>query len=190
MADPSTHLFWITSRAAGTVAMALASLSVGLGLAMSGRLLRGRLADRRAVHEALSLAVLGAVAIHALALVGDSFMRPSVLDVTVPFVSSYRTGLTSLGIVSGWGLLILGLSFYVRGRIGVRRWRVLHRFTLVAWGGGLIHSVGEGTDAGQTWFLLLLALTVMPALLALCGRLVDEHLPQAPDRGVEPRLGA
>ena len=35
--DPSTHLFWITSRAAGTTAMFLASATVGFGRVMSGR---------------------------------------------------------------------------------------------------------------------------------------------------------
>ncbi len=35
------HLFWITSRAAGTVALLLSSVGVGLGLTMSTKLLRG-----------------------------------------------------------------------------------------------------------------------------------------------------
>ena len=33
-----THFYWITSRAAGTVALVLASASVGVGLMISGRL--------------------------------------------------------------------------------------------------------------------------------------------------------
>ena len=32
MTDPAPHLFWITSRAAGTTAMLLASAAVGFGL--------------------------------------------------------------------------------------------------------------------------------------------------------------
>ena len=40
--DPMPHLFWITSRAAGTVALATASLAVALGLTMSTRLLKRR----------------------------------------------------------------------------------------------------------------------------------------------------
>jgi hypothetical protein len=68
---------------AGTAALVLSSVSVGLGLMMGGRLLKGRVADRRALHEALGIAVMVAVAIHALALIGDSYLRPSLLDVTV-----------------------------------------------------------------------------------------------------------
>ena len=54
--DPATHLFWITSRAAGTAALVLAGASVTLGLSMGGRLVRGASADRRTLHEALSSA--------------------------------------------------------------------------------------------------------------------------------------
>ncbi|MEA2154289.1 MAG: hypothetical protein QOE11_429, partial [Solirubrobacteraceae bacterium] len=36
------HFFWITSRAAGIAALLLASAAVGLGLALSGRLAKGR----------------------------------------------------------------------------------------------------------------------------------------------------
>ena len=61
--DPTRHVFWITSRAAGTAAIILASLSVLVGLLMSMRLLRGRGADLSPAHEALSLLTLGAVAV-------------------------------------------------------------------------------------------------------------------------------
>jgi sulfoxide reductase heme-binding subunit YedZ len=170
MTDPSTHLFWITSRAAGTAAMVMASASVSLGLMMGGRLRRKGAVDRRILHEALSLGVLVAIAVHALALVGDQYLHPGLAGVTVPFVLSYKTFWTSLGIVSGWGLVILGLAFYARAKIGVQRFRIIHRFTAVAWLGGLAHSLGEGTDAGQWWFLALLAITTLPALVLLVMR--------------------
>ena len=42
------------------------------------------------------------------------------------------------------------------------RWRKLHRFTALAWLAGLVHALGEGTDAGQLWFLAMLALVAIP----------------------------
>jgi sulfoxide reductase heme-binding subunit YedZ len=168
--DPSTHLFWITSRAAGTTAMALSGVSVSLGLMMGGRLRRSGAPDRRVLHEALSLAVLLAIVVHGLALVGDQYLRPGLAGVTVPFVLSYKTAWTTLGIVSGWGLIALGLGFYARRWIGPQRFRIMHRFTALVWLGGLAHSLGEGTDAGQTWFLALLAVTTLPAMGLLCVR--------------------
>jgi hypothetical protein len=56
------HLFWITSRAAGTAALLLSSAAVCVGLLMGGRLLKGRGPDLRVTHEALSLATLVALA--------------------------------------------------------------------------------------------------------------------------------
>jgi sulfoxide reductase heme-binding subunit YedZ len=164
------HLYWITSRAAGIAALVLSSLSVCVGLLMGGRLMKGRGPDLRATHEALSLATLAALLVHGLSLIGDSFMHPSLADVAVPFVSGYMTLWTTMGIVAFWAMLILGLSYYARTRIGVQRWRRVHRFTALAWVLGLAHSLGEGTDAGQTWFLAMTAIVVVPALCLLAVR--------------------
>lgn len=172
------HLFWITSRAAGTVALLASSASVCLGLLMGGRLLRGRATDLRVTHEALSLATILAVAVHAISLLGDAFLHPSLADVTIPFVSGYHRLWTTIGIVAGWALILLGLSYYARGRIGPARWRRLHRFTALAWVLAVVHSLGEGTDAGAAWFLLASACVVLPAAALLLARLTRAPLPQ------------
>ncbi len=164
------HIYWITSRAAGSVALLLSSASVCVGLSSSMRLLKGRAADLRVIHEALSLGTLLALLVHVLTLLGDGFMRPSLGELTVPFLSGYQTLWTTLGIAAFWAMLVLGLSYYVRGRIGAQRWRVLHRFSALAWVLGLAHSLGEGTDAGQAWFLTMTAIVVLPALGLLLTR--------------------
>jgi sulfoxide reductase heme-binding subunit YedZ len=170
--DPAPHLFWITSRAAGFAALILASLAVSAGLLMSTKLLRGRAGELRAGHDTLALATLVAILVHGVALLGDQFLHPSVADIAIPFVSSYKTFWTALGIVAGWGLIALGLSYHARRWIGAVRWRKLHRFTALAWLAGLLHSLGEGTDAGQLWFLAMVALVAIPALALLATRLV------------------
>ena len=73
--------------------------------------------------------------------------------------------------MSGWALAALGLSYYARTRIGQDRWRSLHRFTALAWLMGLGHSLGEGTDAGQTWFLVMIGIVAVPAMLLLLWRM-------------------
>lgn len=164
------HLYWIISRAAGSAALILSSISVSVGLLLGGRLLKRRGIDLRVTHEALSLATLAALLIHGLSLLGDGFLHPSLGDVAIPFLSSYQTVWTATGIVAFWAMLVLGLSYYARARIGVQRWRILHRFTALAWILGLIHALGEGTDAGQGWFLAMTAVVVAPALLLLLTR--------------------
>jgi sulfoxide reductase heme-binding subunit YedZ len=170
------HVFWITSRAAGIVAMLLASCSVGLGLAMGGRLLKIKASDLRTAHEALSIGTMAAIVVHGGSLLGDAFMKPSLADITIPFASSYAQPWTSLGIVCGWLLIVLGLSYYVRARIGVNRWRKLHRWTALVWLLSLGHALGEGTDAGQLWFLASAAIVVIPAL----GLLAVRYAPATP----------
>ena len=165
------HLFWITSRAAGFAALVLASLAVALGLLMSTKLLKGRTTDLRAAHDTLALATIVAIVVHGVSLLGDSFLHPSIVDISIPFASSYKTFWTSLGIVGGWGLILLGLSYYARRWVGAVRWRKLHRFTALAWLLGLGHSLGEGTDAGQLWFLAMVAVVAIPALALLATRL-------------------
>jgi sulfoxide reductase heme-binding subunit YedZ len=166
-----SHVFWITSRAAGLVALILASGSVGLGVSMSGRLVKGRGPDLRVLHEALSIAAMAAIALHAVALLGDSYFHPSIADLTIPFVRDYKQPYMALGIIAGWGLVALGLSFYARTRIGIARWRVLHRFTALAWILGVVHALGEGTDSGRAWFLAITAIAVIPTLALVFARL-------------------
>jgi DMSO/TMAO reductase YedYZ heme-binding membrane subunit len=67
--------------------------------------------------------------------------------------------------------VILGLSYYLRRRIGYQRWKLIHRFTTLAWLLGLIHTFTEGTDAGQVWFIALILLAAAPALVLLALRL-------------------
>jgi sulfoxide reductase heme-binding subunit YedZ len=137
---------------------------------MGGRFVRGRGLELRGVHETIALATLVAIVVHAVALLGDSFLRPSLADITVPFASGYKTAWTTIGIVAGWSTLALGLSFYARRRIGQRRWRTIHRFTVLAWWLGVVHSLGEGTDAGQAWFLAMTVIAVVPALALFVAR--------------------
>ena len=180
MTDPTPHLFWITSRAAGFAALVVASLAVSAGLLMSTKLLKGRTSELRSAHDTLALATIVAIVVHGVTLLGDQFLHPSIADIAIPFVSSYKTFWTSLGIVGGWGLTLLGLSYYARRYVGAARWRKLHRFTALAWLAGLAHALGEGTDAGQLWFLAMIALVAMPALGLLSTRLARSGGPAPP----------
>lgn len=167
-------LFWVTSRAAGTAALVLASLSVSIGLLSGpgGRLGR-RFAELRPLHEALSLATLAAIVVHGLALLGDNYVGYTPAEIAVPFASSYQAFWTGIGVIAFWGLAALGLGYYRRARIGPARWRTMHRFTAAFWLLGLIHSLGMGTDRDTRWFLLMVGLTAAPALLLLLWRLLE-----------------
>jgi methionine sulfoxide reductase heme-binding subunit len=127
------HLFWITSRAAGIVSLVLASLAVSAGLVMSLKMMRAWRPDLLVLHQVLSLGTLIALAVHGGSLLGDHFLSPTLRDIALPFAWSYKTLWTSIGIIGGWALVFLGLSYYARHAIGVKRWRKLHRLRSGFW---------------------------------------------------------
>jgi sulfoxide reductase heme-binding subunit YedZ len=178
------HLFWFASRALGIVAVVGLSLTVSLGLAMSGRLLRrpGLPARLKRLHEAATLVTLALIAGHAGVLVFDGYLRPRLADLTLPFALGYRPLWTGLGVLGGWLAVILGLSFYLRRRIGVKTWRWMHRWTLAAYLLALVHVVGAGTDGRSPWMLALLAVLVAPNVYALSFRMLPAPPRRVPGR--------
>jgi len=182
------HLFWITSRAAGSAALLLASASVALGLMMSSKRKTTYKRDLRALHEGLSLCALAMVALHGVSLLGDAYLAPGLTGIAIPFAGAYRPLWTGLGIVSGYGLAALGLSYYYRDRIGALRWRRAHRFTAVFWLLAIGHTIGAGSDALQLWFLVISGAMVVPAaaLLALRWLIRGWGETTQPDRQRQP----
>ena len=178
LADPSQHLFWLGSRALGIVAMLLVSVSVGFGLALSVRIggRPGMPARLKTLHEAVALISLIAIAGHGLLLLGDSYLHPSISQIAVPFLLPNRTPWTGLGVIAGWLAMLFGLSFYVRKRIGVTLWRKLHRWTILVFILGIVHTIGSGTDGRSAWLIAMLALAAAP--VALVGSL--RVLPREP----------
>jgi methionine sulfoxide reductase heme-binding subunit len=162
--DPTPYLWWLISRASGIVALGLITTAVLLGLTMSTRLLRrpgiGRTLVR--LHEHVAIVGLAAIAVHGLALLGDHWLRPGLAGVAIPFTMSYRPVFTGLGIIAGYLAALLGLSFYARRVIGVRRWRALHRATLLVWLLGVAHTLGAGSDAATQWLRAFVLLPAVP----------------------------
>ena len=190
MTDPTQHLFWLASRATGIVAMVLVALSVGIGLAMSTRLVRapGMPARMKVLHESIALTSLAAIAAHGLLLLGDPFLHPRLAEIVLPFAMHDQPVWTGLGVIGGWLAAILGLSFYVRRWIGTATWRWLHRWTLLVYVLGLAHTVGSGTDARSTWLLATLVVTAVPIVfLATYRFLPGSHSgPRAASPGSAP----
>ena len=139
-----THGWWLASRASGLVALVLVTISVGLGLAMAGKVMRrpGPLAqaagdpradgpgrarrDRRPRHHPARRPLAA---------------TPASAAIAVPFAMGFRPLFTGLGIIAGYLAALLGLSFYARRRIGARLWRKAHRATVVVYLLGLVHAL-------------------------------------------------
>ncbi|QEC50072.1 hypothetical protein FSW04_22530 [Baekduia soli] len=160
--DPLHYTWWLASRAAGIVGFSALGVVALLGLVSALRLTSPATAARlRPWHERLALTGLGCTAAHGLLLLADPWLHPGVLGVLVPLTMHYRPLWTGLGILAGYALAGFGLSYYLRGRIGARRWRSAHRFASAAFVLGAIHALGAGTDARSALLL--------PVILALGG---------------------
>jgi methionine sulfoxide reductase heme-binding subunit len=177
--DPGQHIFWIASRALGVVALILVAVSVGLGLAMATRSAKGPgvMARVRQLHEATALVALLAIAGHGLTLLGDTYLRPGLSGIAIPFVMAHRPAWTGLGIVGGPLAAILGLSFYIRRWFGPRLWRQLHRWTLAVYVLAVIHTLGAGTDARSFWLLVIVIATAAPIAVMAAVRLFPSDEP-------------
>jgi sulfoxide reductase heme-binding subunit YedZ len=172
-----THAFWLASRATGITAMALLTFTVIVGLLQGGNLLSGfsprfrqrhgiKARDLTRVHEFCSLGAIVLIAGHGLLLLGDPWLSPTLTQIAVPFKLGYRSFYTGMGITAGWIVGLLGLSYYLRDQIGPKRWRSIHRFTIVGYALSVVHVLGAGTDASQSWLLYpMLGSTVVVALL-------------------------
>ncbi len=190
--NPLDYGWWLASRSAGIVALVAVSISVLIGLMMANGLPRRPGVKRKllAVHESTALAGLVAISVHGLTLLGDSYLRATIANLLVPFTLGYRPLFTGLGVIAGWGAALLGLSFYVRRRIGTKLWRKLHRLTVVVWALGVIHTLGAGTDAGQVWLQAIVAVTGIPIVFLFLMRMLPGERRPAPLPATAPARGA
>jgi sulfoxide reductase heme-binding subunit YedZ len=165
--DPFDHVFWLASRSAGVLAWLALSASMVIGLSMATKVAPRSLTPRlRVAHERIAIVALVALVLHGLLLIGDSFLRPTLLDVLAPFRISHAPFWTGLGQLAGYVTAGLSLSYYARKRIGARRWRNAHRWIPIAWLLGAAHVIGAGTDIGDLWLQVPFAMTI-GAVLAL-----------------------
>jgi methionine sulfoxide reductase heme-binding subunit len=150
------HVWWLASRASGVVALCLVTISVVLGLTMAGKLSRKPGAGRvlSAIHEQTAVTGLVAIAVHGLTLLGDPWLNPGPAGISIPFLMAYKTLWVGLGITAGWLAALLGLSFYIRRRIGPRLWRRAHKATVLVYVLGVAHTLGAGTDASSPWLFV------------------------------------
>ena len=166
------------SQAVGWAALLWSWLTILLGVSLpiwgrQGRPKMRELAER--LHRSTSLTVVGLMVAHAILLTGDK-MGDTLVTVFVPWTTSYAPGLfpQALGILSFYLAVLFGLSFYLRNRIGLRSWQLLHRYfipavyVLAVW-----HTFLYGSDVRALNVMgVMLWLFQLPILATFCIRIV------------------
>jgi len=139
------------SRSAGTVAYLLLALSTIWGLLQSSKIAKEVIPAELAftMHNILSWLAVGFTGFHALVLLFDNFYTYTLADLVIPFIGPYRPFWVGLGIIGFYMMLMVSISFYLRGQIGQKRWRTLHYLSFALYGLATIHGLAAGTDSSK-----------------------------------------
>jgi predicted ferric reductase len=150
----NNEFWWYVARSSGFIAWATALGSLVWGMALSTRALGRRprgpwLLDVHRYLGGLSVAFVG---LHLVALVADSFVYFSILDLLVPFATSYRSSAVAWGILAFWLLLAIEVSSLLMHRLPRKAWYGIHLSSYVVAVAATLHGLYVGTDTANPMF--------------------------------------
>jgi sulfoxide reductase heme-binding subunit YedZ len=174
---------WYLSRASGLIAaLALIILMLsGIGQ-ITGRTFRYLdPLTAWASHRALGITFTAAVLVHVLLLLLDEFITFNIIDILVPWVSSYKPvtlfgyELGSLYVALGVLAMYLVLAITITSLIWVEKkphtWKWLHLLSYIAVVFVFVHALFIGTDLATGWLRWLWLGLNGAVLLAVVMRL-------------------
>jgi predicted ferric reductase len=171
-AGPSAY--WYLTRATGTVALLLLTITLVLGVIDVERWSTARwprfVID--SLHRNVALLALTFLVAHILTSVLDSFASISIVDAVVPFVGSYRPFWLGLGAVAFDLIVALIVTSLLRARIGLSIWRAVHWLAYGSWPIALVHGLGTGSDASSKWLLAVSVTCIVAVLAAMLTRVI------------------
>lgn len=186
---------WDVARAGGLTAYVVltASVLIGLALSLHWQSARWPRLINNALHNYLTL--LGAIflGVHILAVWLDPFTHFGLNEIWIPLASHYRPTGMAFGIVGLYLGLAIGLSTWLRPRIGYQLWRKLHVLTLALYAFATVHGIMSGTDTRTWWAVAMYGASVLMvgALVALrFGTTSEPEAPRPQLNPTQPRQGA
>lgn len=152
---------WYFARASGLVAYVLLFLLVasGIGIKTSAlfKFLSPTISWMR--HRYLGMAFSFAVIVHLVSLLADSYLKLTLIDVLVPFVSSFKPIFVSLGIIGLYLLIAVMISSIFTIGLFPKTWRLLHYLTFPLFIILFIHGFFIGTDTASILIKMMYGLT-------------------------------
>ncbi|MGX7826513.1 ferric reductase-like transmembrane domain-containing protein [Actinokineospora sp. 24-640] len=163
----SESTYWYLSRASGFVSLAAFTAVMALGLLTAGRVASPRWPRfvTEALHRNVSLFAIALVALHAVVITADEYVKIGLVDVVVPFTADYRPLWLGLGTIAFDTMVAVLVTSLLRARLGFRVWRAVHWLAYAGWPIALAHTVGLGTD--RLWVLVVVGASVLTVLV--CG---------------------
>ncbi|HSB66106.1 MAG TPA: hypothetical protein VLD65_05975, partial [Anaerolineales bacterium] len=148
-ANNTVHTTWYITRAAGWIAYFLLWLSMVWGLVIPTKLFEKVLSPTFAVdfHEYLSLLSIGFVVLHVAVLLFDKYLPFTLAQIFVPFLSTYRPLWIGLGVIGAYLSALVTVTFYLRKKIGQKRFKAIHTFSVFGYLGVILHAFFAGSDS-------------------------------------------
>ena len=174
----SNPAFWYATRASGIAAYVILSLVVCIGISMGGKVQSKRWPrfSVEDIHRFGGLLVGALVGIHVVTIAVDSFLPFSVVNLIVPFTSSYRPLWTGLGIAAAELLLALAITNHYRKRLPYSFWRKAHYANFAVWTLASLHGVMSGTDRGVWWLAIIYGLAIASVVTLLVWRFAHQTM--------------
>jgi hypothetical protein len=171
-AATSPSAYWYLTRGTGTIALILLTLSVALGVANVRRLRTANVPRfvLDAVHRNVSLLAMAFLVVHIVTSLLDGFAPIRLLDVIIPFSSSYRPLWLGLGAAAFDLLVAVVITSLLRRRFGYRTWRITHWTAYACWPFALLHGLGTGSDTKAGWMLVIVGGCVIVMIVAVVAR--------------------
>ena len=79
----------------------------------------------------------------------------------IPFISPFRPVWVGVGVIGFWLILLVSITFYIRSKITMKAFRVVHYLSFIAYIGAVVHSVFSGTDTPLPMAQLMYATTFL-----------------------------
>jgi methionine sulfoxide reductase heme-binding subunit len=177
---------WYLTRATGTMAVILLTLSVVLGVIDVERYTTTRLPRFviDGMHRTVSLLAVAFLVVHIVTAALDSFASIPLIDAVVPFAGTYRSFWLGLGAASFDLVLAVVITSLARRRLGHRAWRFTHWLAYASWPIALLHSLGTGSDVKSIWMIAISGGCLAGVLLAVCVRVASGWAEQVRLRAV------
>jgi methionine sulfoxide reductase heme-binding subunit len=142
------QFFWVLSRVAGLGSYAALAVALVTGIALRTAVLDWLGSNRalRSLHEYTTVLWIPLAVLHLASLLLDKTSRIAVIDLVLPFHSTYGTLAIGLGTLAVDVLLVVTVTAYLKRRMPGELWKWLHRLSYVAFALIFLHAVLSGTD--------------------------------------------
>jgi methionine sulfoxide reductase heme-binding subunit len=153
----TNKFYWYMARSAGFTSYCLLSMSVLLGVSTTSSMwdkwkLRKLMTQ---MHQYAALLVFPFLFFHLWGLSQDTSVPFHLLSLLVPFEAKYRPVYTGLGVLTLYGWLLLIVTSYLREKLSVRVWRMIHFASFPMFIAVTIHGLMTGSDSAQHWAMVM-----------------------------------